>query len=358
MSDTNSVLVELPEEVKLVNASADEKRPDHLRRFPIAGSVNRPLRISAEVRTEGVTGAPGIGCSIFFNLEYADGPIFWDTFLYPDTGTTPWRRLSCEVRARGVLRVIELHVRLHQKGKLSMRNLRVETMEPWSDDADVTVAMFGDSTDMTCYLPTEHRLSRRLELLLRDRFTDHRVDVHCFAEGGETVQRLIEEGHLEQELRALSRCDVAMIRYGLNDLGRKKDPTTFGEQLHSACDIILKRFPNTKIILSTTIPPNTAAYDQKTLTVAQARKLSVIRVDELIRQRSADGDWDWHHEPRSRIGRRRTLNPPDNPTGLKGDLHPNAYGSQIIAELYFESLEPIVASLLEERGAGQDRSGP
>ncbi|MBI4026950.1 MAG: hypothetical protein HY360_18335 [Verrucomicrobia bacterium] len=35
--------------------------------------------------------------------------------------------------------------------------------------------------------------------------------------------------------------------------------------------------------------------------------------------------------------------------GLKGDLHPNAYGSQMIAELYIEQLEPIVAGLLESR---------
>src|SRR5262249_52987457 len=158
---------------------------------------------------------------------YDAGPIFWDTFLYPDTGTTPWRTLSCDVRARGVLRVVELHVRLHQRGRLLMRNLRVEAINPWGDDADVTVAVFGDSTDMTCYLPTEHRLIRRLELLLRDRFPDHRVDVHCFAEGGEFLQRLIETGRLERELRTLSRCDVAMIRYGLNDIGKKIEPAQF-----------------------------------------------------------------------------------------------------------------------------------
>lgn len=346
---TQQVLVDSRELVELVNAKADEKRADQVRRFPIDGSVNAPLRISAEVRTESVTGPPGIKCSIFFNLEYDDGPIFWDTFLYPDTGSTPWRTLSCEVRARGALRTIELHVRLQRKGKLSMRNLRVETIEPWGDDADVTVAIFGDSTDMTSYLPTEHRLARRLELLLRDRFSDHRVDVHCFAEGGETVQRLVEDGHLEQELRALSRCDVAMIRYGLNDFGRKIDPAAFGRHLHTACDMILKRFPSAKIVLCTTIPPNAAAYDEQTLAVARARSLPVIRVDELMLQRSAAGDWDWHDGLRSRIGRRRAQNLPDNPTGLKGNLHPNAYGSQMIAEHYFERLEPMVAEILDAR---------
>jgi hypothetical protein len=194
MGNTESLLVNFPERIELVNAKAGEKRADYLRRFPITGSVNAPLQTSAEVRTEGVTDAPGIGCSIFFNLEYDDGPIFWDTFLYPDTSSTPWRTLRCEVRARGALRGVELHVRFHQKGKLLMRNLGVETIEPWRDDAAAGIVV-------------------------------------------------------ARSVRGSSR------------------------------------------------------------------------------------------------GRARL----DNPTGLKGDLHPNAYGSQMIDELYFERLKPIMAGLLDKR---------
>jgi len=336
----SAVLVQADDVIELVS-----QKDDYIRRFPVTG--NFPLRISAEVRTEGVTGVPGSDCAVFFNVEYVEGPVFWDTFLYPDTGTTPWRTLSCEVRARGALRTIEMHIRFRQRGKLGVRNLRIETIKPWRDDADVVVAVFGDSTDMTCYLPTEHRLTRRLELLLRDRFPDRRIDVHGLAEGGEYLQRLIESGRLDRELRALPRCDVTMLRYGLNDVGKKIDPLVFGTQLHTACDIIYKSFPRTQIVLSTTIPDNVQAFDQQTLAVAAARKLPVIRLDEWLLKRSAAGDWDWHNGPGHYLGRRRSQNPPDNPTGLNGDKHPNAYGAQMIAEWYFERLEPIVAELLK-----------
>ena len=341
------VLVQTADVIELVT-----RKDDYIRRFSVGSAGQRPLQISAEVQTAGVTGVPGSDCSVFFNIEYADGPVFWDTFLYPDTGTTPWRTLSCDVRARGEVRAIEMHIRFRQPGQLAVRNVRIAEIDPWSEDADVVVAVFGDSTDMTCYLPTELRLTRRLELLLRDRFPEQRIDVHGLAEGGEYLQRLIASGRLDRELRALPRCDVAMLRYGLNDADQRIDPAAFGTQLHSACDSIRKYFPHSQILLSTTIPTPTRAFDQQTLAVAAARQLPVLRIDTLLRERSAAGDWDWHHQARGRIGRRRSQNPPDNPTGLAGDKHPNAYGAQLIAEAYFERLEPIVAGLLEQRTKG------
>ena len=339
-----SGLVQTTDVIELVT-----RKEDYIRRFSVVSAGNKPLQISAEVRTAGVTGVPGSDCSVFFNIEYAEGPVFWDTFLYPDTGTTPWRTLSCDVRARGEVRAIEMHIRFRLPGQLAVRNVRIAEIDPWPEDADVVVAVFGDSTDMTCYLATEQRLTRRLELLLRDRFFENRIDVHGLAEGGEYLQRLIESGRLKRELQALPRCDVALLRYGLNDADKRIDPAAFGTQLHTACDSILKRFPNAQIVLSTTIPAQAQAFDQQILTVATARKLPVLRLDTLLRERSATGEWDWHHQARGRIGRHRSQNPPDNPTGLAGDKHPNAYGAQLIAEYYFEQLEPIVAGLLEQR---------
>ena len=344
--ERTAILVESDELIELSNTAVSPERADYIRQFPVAGAVDAPLRISAEMRCEGVTGTPGVQCSAFFNIEYDQGPIFWDTFLYPDTGSTPWRKLSCEVRARGTIRSIEMHIRFQSKGCLRLRNLRVETMEPSADDADAVVAVFGDSTDMTCYLPTEHRMARRLELLLRDRFADHRIDVHCLAEGGEDLPRLIDSGKLDRELRMLPRCDVAMIRYGLNDKSKGVEPQSFGHRLHDACDRILQRFPMARIVLSTTIPDGALDFDKQTVEVAGMRGLHLIPLCAHIRGRSAACDWDWHLEPSSRIGRRRTGNPADNPTGLAGDIHPNTYGAQMIAEFYFEHLEPIVEDVI------------
>jgi lysophospholipase L1-like esterase len=344
---TPRLLAEWTEPIELHNPQPSSSLPDVIRRLPIPGPANVPLRISAEVRTEGVPGTPGMESVIFFNLEYASGPVFWDMFLYPDTGTTPWRTLSCDCRARGDLRTAELHIRFHAKGRLSIRNLRVEALEPWADDADAVVAVFGDSTDMTCYLPTEHRLTRRLELLLRDRFGSSRIDVHGLAEGGETLKRIVESGRLDRELQSLPRCDIAMIRYGLNDRNMNVPPETFTPLLNDACDRILRRFPKARIVLSTTLPaPGSEVFSRQTEAVARERKLPLIDLASFMRDLSKAGNWDWHNDPNHKIGRPRRANPPDNIDGLKGDLHPNAYGSQLIAECYFKHLEPLLAARL------------
>lgn len=353
-ADSRATLSFSEELIDLHYPAEDVSRPDCLRRFAIEGPLaTSPLQISAEVRTEGVTGPPGESCMVFFNVEYAEGPIFWDTFLYPATGSTPWRTLACEIRARGVVRVVEMHIRHHARGRLQVRNVRVEAIDPWKDDAEVVVAIFGDSTDMSIYLPTAFQVGPRLELLLRDRFPDRRVDVHSLAEGGEYLQRLIESGRLARELRTLPRCDIAMIRYGLNDNGHKIDPAAFRAQLQTACDMILGRFPKTRLVLSTTIPPMAQAYSRETAAVAGARGLRLIELEQHIMRRSAAGDGDWHYEPGRRVGRHRVANRPDSPDGLAGNIHPNAYGAQMIAEHYFERIEPIVADLLGAQNGGK-----
>jgi len=328
--------------IELTNDAPAPDRKDEIRRFELTPATPTHFRISVEVRTDSIVAVPGNASFILCNIEYEKGPIFWDTFLYPDTGTTPWRTLSCEVRARDVITCIELHIRFHARGKLAVRNLRVEPITDWPDNADCLVAMFGDSTDMTSYLPHELRVARRLELLLRDRFYEKTVDVRSFAEGGDFIKRLIDTGRLERELKLLPRCDVAMIRYGLNDKNQKVSPEDFGKQLHAACDLIGHYFPQAAITLSTTIPPLGDFYNPTTTAVAAARKLPLIPIDNLIRTRSASGDSDWHNGPGSFIGRLRT----DHTANLRGDMHPNAWGAQMIAECYFEYLDPILAKRL------------
>src|SRR5688572_11841433 len=125
MSVNGQILARLDETVELVNEKADTKRADFVKRLEVKTPADVAVRISAEIKCEGVTGVQGLGSAAFFNLEYTQGPVFWDTFLYPETGTTAWRTLSIDVRRRGALATAEMHIRHHHKGKISVRNVRV-----------------------------------------------------------------------------------------------------------------------------------------------------------------------------------------------------------------------------------------
>ncbi len=342
---TCNVLTSLEGPFERINAEVSPTAEDYVRRLPVEAHPSTPLRISADIRTVGVRGTPGCDCSLFCNLEYDQAPVFWDTFLYPDTGSTPWRRLSRECRARGRLTAVELHIRHRLRGQLLVRDFRVETLPPWEEDADVTIAVFGDSTDMTCYLPYEHRLTRRLELLLRDRFPERRIDVHGLAEGGEYLHRLVDSGRLDRELAALNRCDLVLFRYGLNDVNHQVTEEAFAAKLVEAIDRVRHFHPRARIVLSTTIPYRCDGYDTRVRELAAELRLPLIDLNEVLVRRSRAGDWDWHHDPGHRIGRRRETLPPDNPDGLRGDKHPNLYGATVIAETYFERLVEVIASM-------------
>lgn len=345
---TSALLAESAEVFEIRGDKFDADRPDLIHRFDIEQDWTGPIRISAELCSEGIAGVPGRSSFVFFNIEYESGPVFWDTFLYPDTGTTPWQSMSTHSFARGKVKTVELHMRMPAKGKLRLRNLRIEGVEPWAADADVSIAVFGDSTDQTTYIPQDLRLTHRLELLLRDRFCDNLIDVHCLAEGGEFLKRLIDSGRLARELDAIRSCDIATIRFGLNDVPQNISDEDFAKQLHFTCNMIAEKYPKARIVLATTIPPKGDGYSLVTAAVAKARGLDLIELNSFLREKSAAGEADWHNKPGSFIGRSGVANPAD-PTGLKGDLHPNALGSQMIAECYYDYLEPIVADVIKSK---------
>lgn len=339
--------IDFTQPITLTNPARNPKRDDFIHRFEMNEPYDGALRITIEACTQRVAGPPGQDCMVFFNVEYEQGPIFWDTFLYPDTGSTDWHTHTCTIRPRGRVKTVEMHVRFHAPGSLHLRRVVIEPTDAPADDGDYTIAVFGDSTDMTCYLPTEHRLLRRFELLLRDRFLDHVIDVHNLAEGGEYLERLLDSGRLARDLDVLPPCDMIIVRYGLNDKSHDIQPADFARQLNTVCDMIEKQQPSAHLVLSTTIPEFCPHLDEQTIAVAAQRDVTLLRLDQYMQTWTDEGEWDWHHEPRSRFGRRRTENPSTNPTGMDGDKHPNAYGSQRIAEFYFAQLQTIIAAKLE-----------
>jgi lysophospholipase L1-like esterase len=326
-----------------------EQAQDHIVKLEINQKKAAPLHISGRVQTRGVTGSTGDNLLIVTNIEYAKTPIFWDTILYPDTGTHPWQYLEKYVHARLPIKSITIYFRLTLTiGEAWFRDFRVEEIPPWDESADCVVALLGDSTDMGSYLEYPYRTNRLLELLLRDRFPGKVIGVRNLAESGDYLKQLLEKGRLERDLATLPQCDLMIIRYGLNDLGQKIPPSEFKKQLKQTCDIVRKRFPKAWIILSTTIPTYSKAMNDKIRELAAERKYPLIDIEALLTREAGKGNGNWHKGKMSNIGYPTEKNPDNDPTGLKGNIHPNNYGSRLMAEQYFRDIAPIVAQRLKK----------
>ena len=303
--------------------------------------------ISGWVRTRGVQGVRGSNFLVVTNLTYPATPIFWYTILYPQTGTHPWQYVEKLVRSRLPIQKIDMTFRLRAVGEAWFRDFKVEEVPSWREDADLVVATLGDSTGVMAYMPDEYTVWYQLENLLRDRFADHHVRVRCLAESGEYLKRLLASGRLDRELATLGRCDVMVIRYGLNDCGKRVPPPEFKQQFLDVCTRVKKRFPKVRIVPATTIPPSADVYDVVTRELALERGLPIIDLNAFLRREATRGNGNWHTGPGQEVGYRTEKNPAKDPSGLRGNKHPNAYGAALIAAEKFRVLEPIVAELLK-----------
>jgi len=206
--------------------------------------------------------------------------------------------------------------------------------------------MLGDSTDMVSYLPRESGPGYQLELLLRDRFHDRHVMVRNLAESGDYLKQLLESGRLDRELATLDRCDVMVIRYGLND-NKSATPMDFKAQLLETCGKVRTKFPGAQLVIATSLPPRGQPFEAVTREAAAELGVPLVDIAEHFRAMGKRSEWNWHVGTGTMIGCRTEENPADNPDGLKGNIHPNAFGSRQIAEQVFKVIEPIVEKRLE-----------
>ena len=347
----DSVLFKQTGTVHKVGKGLDVDVQDHVIKVAMNQQRPAPLRISARVKTERVTGPTGRNLLIVTNIHYDKTPVFWDTILYPQTGTHPWQYCERYVRSRLPIESLEIHFRLTDtNGQAWFKDFTVEEVPEWPQDDDCVVAMLGDSTDMVCYIEDSLKLHRHLEMLLTDRFPDSSISVRNLAESGDYLERLLASGRLERELDTLRRCDIMIIRYGLNDQGHQVPPEDFRKQLRETCDKVLKKFPDARIVLSTTIPPFAPEMSETSREVAAERAYPLVDVEKFLAEHAALGNSNWHTGPMTQVGFPSEENPRDNPTGLKANKHPNIYGSRLIAEQVYRVIEPIVALMLGKQG--------
>jgi lysophospholipase L1-like esterase len=117
------------------------------------------------------------------------------------------------------------------------------------DKAHTIIVHFGDSTCMTTYLPAEHMVDAILNVRLKAHYkTADIVNVNV-AEGGDSVRRFLDNKRYERDVKdKLRHIDIAFIRYGMNDMDRRKNDE-YKKDLEELCDRVAADYPGVHIIL-------------------------------------------------------------------------------------------------------------
>jgi lysophospholipase L1-like esterase len=222
---------------------------------------------------------------------------------------------------------------------------------------EVVVVHFGDSTCITDYLPVAERVDAVLNARLAAHYPGQRIVSHNAARSGEYVREFLDGGRYDAVRGRIDRVDVALVRYGQNDM-KFHSPAEFKAHLEELADRLERDYPGVHLVLETNtyVDPAhggsdamNARYDRYWEVVRQvARERGYPLVDVFARRRreAAAGNWDLGRRNKrlalERFGRIVVDDSRDGEMhGVQGwlsDAHPNANGVRVTADEEFRVL--------------------
>lgn len=231
---------------------------------------------------------------------------------------------------------------------------------PAAEAEEIVVVHFGDSTCATDYLPAAERVDALLAAQLAARYPRQRIASRNVCRAHDFVRQFLDGGRYARVRVQVPHIDVALIRYGQNDLARVP-AAEFRAGLEELCDRLAADYPGVHLVLETNtyVDPahggserRNARYDQYwdvVRTVAHARGYPLVDVFARRRQEVAAGNWDLSERSprlaRQRFGRYVHDDGEDatmaGVPGWLGDVHPNARGVALVAD---EELRTLVAT--------------
>ncbi len=137
-------------------------------------------------------------------------------------------------------------------------------------EGKVQILLLGDSTTIGSVCRRVEPKGPHLEDVVRELLAADKelppTNVINQGRDGEFIDGLLRSGRYDKEIAPLPGIDYVIIRYGLNDLGRREDfATNFPSDVQSLVERLRKDFPKAEIVTSTIIPYMTTEKDQQIL---------------------------------------------------------------------------------------------
>ena len=248
----------------------------------------------------------------------------------------------------------------------SPRALRAE------HDGKLQILLLGDSTTIGSVCRTTDPKGPHLEDVIRSLLSAEKdlppSSVINQGRDGEYIHGLLTEGRYERDIAKLPGIDYVLIRYGLNDLGRREEfPNNFPKDLSELIGRLRKDFPKAAIIPVTIIPYFTPEVDESINVlirkVAEVEKLPLFDVYTRYQKELSYGEnmLNYRRCPLDRIpeAQREWVKPfiqgnsvtvMDNRLdahfrdvpGWFGDRHPNLAGYHVIGDETAKFLAPRI----------------
>lgn len=165
----------------------------------------------------------------------------------------------------------------------------IHSAEPNPEPAPVRVLLLGDSTCIgsVCRTvePKADHLEQVIEKLLAAEADLPPVKVINQGRDGEYIHGLLTDGRYEKEIAPLADLDFVLIRYGLNDRGRREEfATNFPADWRELLARLRKDHPQASLVLETVIPykqPETEkAINDIVRSVAEEQKLPLLDIHQ------------------------------------------------------------------------------
>jgi len=208
----------------------------------------------------------------------------------------------------------------------------------------VHIGLFGGSSVATTYLPEETKHHVVLEKELSAAYPGQEIKVSNLADNGEFIARYLLNGKYEIHRADLTGLDVAIIRFGTNDIKRMKRPE-YRKQLDKFVALLQEDFPGVQIIMETGMYldyPKHYSSDrnaslnpvwQASRDLAQEKGFPLVDFYEAAKEETAAGNWDLRVRARAADGpfvldASRDAGKENNPKWFT-DIHPNPEGVRV-----------------------------